>query len=276
VIPAPFEYELARSVDEAAELLASREDAKLLAGGHSLIPAMKLRFARPRLLIDIGEIGAMSYIREEGGVIAIGALTRHHDLANSDVLRERCGIVAYAAAQIGDPQVRHRGTIGGSMAHGDPAADLAGVLLALDAEFVARAGDGGERTCPAAEFFRSVFTTALGPQDVLTEIRVPASSGRWAYLRCATRAIDWATVGVATVAADDGVKVGLVSMGATPLRATAVETALANGADLAEAADTADQGTNPRSDLDGSADYRRHMARVLTRRALQQVLAAST
>ena len=272
MIPAQFEYEIAGSVEEAVELLGSREDAKLLAGGHSLIPAMKLRIARPSLLVDIGGLEDLSYVREDGDAIAIGALTRHHDVATSDLLRQKCPIVPNAAAEIGDPQVRHRGTIGGSVSHGDPASDMPGVLLTLDAEFVA-VGPGGARTIPASEFFTGVFETALGPQDVLTEIRVPSTSGGWAYLKFARRKQDWATVGVAAVASNGGAKVGLVSMGGTPLRAKAVEEALAGGADAAAAAEHADEGTEPSSDVAGSAEYRRHLARVLTRRALEQALA---
>lgn len=271
MIPAAFEYEIAGSVEEAIELLGSREDAKLLAGGHSLIPAMKLRIARPGTLVDIGRVEGLSYVREDGDAIAIGALTRHHDVAASDVLRSRCGIVAAAAGEIGDPQVRHRGTIGGSVSHGDPASDMPGVLLALDAEFVA-VGPGGQRRIPAAEFFTGVFETALGEQDVLTEIRVPALEGGWAYEKFARRAQDWATVAVAAVASNGGAKVGLVSMGGTPLRAKGVEQALAGGADSAAAAEHADEGTEPSSDVAGSADYRRHLVRVLTRRALEQAL----
>jgi carbon-monoxide dehydrogenase medium subunit len=272
VIPAQFEYEVAGSVAEAVEMLGSGEDAKLLAGGHSLIPAMKLRIARPSLLVDIGGLEDLSYVREDGDAIAIGALTRHHDVATSDLLRQKCPIVPNAAAEIGDPQVRHRGTIGGSVSHGDPASDMPGVLLTLDAEFVA-VGPGGARTIPASEFFTGVFETALGPQDVLTEIRVPSTSGGWAYLKFARRKQDWATVGVAAVASNGGAKVGLVSMGGTPLRAKAVEEALAGGSDAAAAAEHADEGTEPSSDVAGSAEYRRHLARVLTRRALEQVLA---
>ena len=272
MIPAQFEYEVAGSVAEAVEMLGSGEDAKLLAGGHSLIPAMKLRIARPSLLVDIGGLEDLSYVREDGDAIAIGALTRHHDVATSDLLRQKCPIVPNAAAEIGDPQVRHRGTIGGSVSHGDPASDMPGVLLTLDAEFVA-VGPGGARTIPASEFFTGVFETALGPQDVLTEIRVPSTSGGWAYLKFARRKQDWATVGVAAVASNGGAKVGLVSMGGTPLRAKAVEEALAGGSDAAAAAEHADEGTEPSSDVAGSAEYRRHLARVLTRRALQQALA---
>jgi carbon-monoxide dehydrogenase medium subunit len=273
VIPAHFEYEIAGSVEEAVELLGSREDAKLLAGGHSLIPAMKLRIARPGTLVDIGRIGELSYVREDGDAIAIGALTRHHDVATSDVLRQRCAIVASAAAEIGDPQVRHRGTIGGSVSHGDPASDMPGVLLTLDAEFVI-VGPGGRRTVPAAEFFTGVFETALGEQEVLTEIRVPELSGGWDYQKFARRKQDWATVAVAAVASNAGARVGLVSMGGTPLRAKAVEEALAGGADIAAAAEKADEGTEPSSDVAGSADYRRHLVRVLTRRALEHALSS--
>ncbi len=273
MIPAEFEYEIAGSVQEAVEMLGSLEDAKLLAGGHSLIPAMKLRIARPGALVDIGRIEGLSYVREDGDAIAVGALTRHHDVAASDLLRERCGIVASAAGEIGDPQVRHRGTIGGSVSHGDPASDMPGVLLTLDAEFVV-VGTGGERRVAAADFFTGVFETALGEQDVLTEIRVPTLSGGWAYQKFARRKQDWATVAVAAVASNGGAKVGLVSMGGTPLRARAVEQALADGADAAAAAEKADEGTEPSSDVAGSADYRRHLARVLTRRALEQALSS--
>ncbi len=273
MIPAKFEYEVAGSVAEAIELLGRHEDAKLLAGGHSLIPAMKLRIARPAALVDIGRIGDLSYVRDDGDTIAIGALTRHHDLAGDPVLHEHCAIVSQAASLVGDPQVRHRGTIGGSVAHGDPASDLPTVLLCLDAEFVV-AGPGGERRVPAADFFTGVFETALGPRDVLTEIRVPKLGGAGStYLKFNRRAQDWATVGVAAVASDGGAKVALTSMGATPLRARAVEEALAGGADPASAAEKADEGTSPSSDVAGSADYRRHLARVLTRRALEQALA---
>jgi carbon-monoxide dehydrogenase medium subunit len=272
MIPASFEYEVAGSVAEAIELLGQREDAKLLAGGHSLLPAMKLRIARPATLVDIGRIGDLSYVREDGDAIAIGALTRHHDLATSDLLNASCGILAHTAGLIGDPQVRHRGTIGGSVSHGDPASDLPTVLLTLDADLVVT-GPGGERTVPASDFFTGVFETALGPQDVLTEIRVPkAGEAGWAYVKFNRRAQDWATVAVAAVAANGGARVGLTSMGATPLRAKGVEEALGSGASPADAAERADEGTSPPSDTAGSSDYRRSLARVLARRALEQAL----
>ena len=270
MIPARFDYEVAESVEQAIDLLGSRDDAKLLAGGHSLIPLMRLRFARPATLVDIGRLSELSYVREGGGGLAIGALTRYHDLERDELLRAECGIVSYASGLVGDPQVRHRGTIGGSVAHGDPASDLPTVLLALDAELVVR-GPGGERTVAAADFFRSFFETALGPQDVLTEIRVPKVEGGWAYEKFALRAQDWATVGVAAVGSNGTVRVALTNMGTTPIRAQAVEEALASGADAGAAADRAGEGTNPPSDTNGSADYRRHLATVLVRRALKEV-----
>jgi carbon-monoxide dehydrogenase medium subunit len=273
VIPAPFDYEVAQDVADAVRLLGQADDAKLLAGGHSLLPLMRLRFARPSLLVDIGRLGELSYVKDAGSSVAIGALTRHHDLASSELLKNDCGIVAYAAAQVGDPQVRHRGTIGGSAAHGDPASDLPAVLLALDAELVAR-GPGGERTIPASDFFTGFLETALGAQDVLTEIRVPKLAGAGcSYVKFHRRAQDWATVGVAAVVSNGSAKVALTNMGPTPLRARAVEEAFASGADPAAAAAKAADGTSPPSDTNGSADYRRHLATVLTRRALEKALA---
>jgi aerobic carbon-monoxide dehydrogenase medium subunit len=273
VIPAAFDYDVAKDVDDAIRLLGEGDEAKLLAGGHSLLPLMKLRFARPTLLVDIGRLSDLSYVREAGDGIAIGALTRHHDLATNALLREQCAIVAEAAAGVGDPQVRHRGTIGGSAAHGDPASDLPTVLLALDAELVAK-GPGGERTLAAGDFFTGFLETALGQQEVLTEIRVPKLSGKSAYVKFNRRAQDWATVAVAAVPRNGGTAVALTNMGATPLRATGVEEALASGASAADAAARAAEGTSPPSDTNGSAEYRRHLAEVLTRRALEQAGAA--
>jgi carbon-monoxide dehydrogenase medium subunit len=273
VIPAPFDYEVAGSVDDAIRLLGEGEDAKLLAGGHSLLPLMKLRFARPTLLVDIGRLSDLAYVREAGDGIAIGALTRHHDLATSELLKEQCGILAYAAAQVGDPQVRHRGTIGGSAAHGDPASDLPTVLLALDAELVAR-GPDGERTIAAADFFRGFLETALGSREVLTEIRVPKLGGAGcSYVKFNRRAQDWATVAVAAIVSNGSARVALTNMGPTPLRARGVEEAFAAGGNPEAAAARAAEGTSPPSDTAGSADYRRHLATVLTRRALEKALA---
>jgi aerobic carbon-monoxide dehydrogenase medium subunit len=279
MIPARFDYERAGSVDEALELLG-RDDAKLLAGGHSLLPLMKLRLAQPALLVDIGRIEELSYVRDAGEQLTIGALTRHHDVANDPLVQEHCPIVSYAAGLIGDPQVRHRGTIGGSVAHGDPASDLPTVLLALDAELAVR-GPGGETAVPAADFFRGLFETALGPQDMLTEIRIPklGSWTGWSYLKFNRRAQDWATVGVAALVRRDNGKVeqasiALTNMGLTPLRATAVEDALAGSSadDAAVAAEKADEGASPPSDTNASSDYRRELSRVLTRRALEEAL----
>jgi carbon-monoxide dehydrogenase medium subunit len=280
MIPSAFDYEVAGSVDQAVELLGSSGEAKLLAGGHSLLPLMKLRFARPELLVDIGRLSELSYVREDGGSVAIGALTRHHDLANDPVLGSACPLVAYAAGLIGDPQVRHRGTIGGAVAHGDPASDLPAVLLALDAELVAR-GPGGERRIAAGEFFKDFLETDLEPQEMLTEISVPkiGSSG-WSYVKFNRRAQDWAMVGAAAVVHRDNgtiveAAIGLTNMGTTPLRASAVEQALAGagaGA-VADAAQKAGEGTHPPSDANASADYRRHLAGVIVRRAVEEALA---
>jgi len=268
MIPAAFQYERAGSVDHAVELLGG-EDAKLLAGGQSLIPVLRLRFARPSALVDIGRLDELRYVREDGDRIAIGALTRHAELVRDPVLAARCALIPQAAAHIGDPQVRHRGTIGGSVAHADPASDLGTILLTLDAELVAR-GPGGERTIPAAAFFTGPFETALAPQELLTEIRVPAvESGT--YLKLARRSADWATVGVAAARVDGRVQVGLTSMGPTPLRATGVEEALAGGASPADAAARAGEGTDPPADISASGEYRAHLAQVLVRRALEQL-----
>jgi carbon-monoxide dehydrogenase medium subunit len=268
MIPAPFEYERASSPEHALELLSSGRDAKLLAGGHSLLPLMKLRFARPELLVDIARLQELAGVRERDGGLAIGALTRHHDLASNELVAARCGVLAKTAAGVGDPQVRHRGTIGGSVAHGDPASDLGTVLLALDAQFVVR-GQSGERTVPAAEFFRGVFETAVAPDELLTEIRVRAAQGT--YLKFHRRHQDWATVGVAAATVDGETRVALTNMGATPLRASGVEEALRSGGDAAAAAERAEEGTDPPADAVASSDYRRHLARVLTRRALESL-----
>jgi aerobic carbon-monoxide dehydrogenase medium subunit len=268
VIPAAFEYARVGSVEEAIELLG-REDARALAGGHSLIPLLRMRFARPSLLVDIGRLEELRYVREEGDRMAIGALTRHCDLVRDPLIARGCGLVARAAQEVGDPQVRHRGTIGGSAAHADPASDLPTVLLTLDGELVAR-GPDGERTIPAADFFTGPFETALRPQELLTEIRVPKVDGG-VYLKHVRRAQDWATVGVAAARIDGSVHIGLAGMGPTPLRARAAEQALADGASLAEAAGRAAEGADPPSDVGGSAEYRAHLAKVLTRRALERL-----
>jgi carbon-monoxide dehydrogenase medium subunit len=280
VIPARFDYDVAESVDHAIELLgAGGGDAKLLAGGHSLIPALRLRIARPAKLVDIGRVSDLAYVNDGGTHVAIGALARHAAIASDGLLAEHCPIVSNAAGQIGDPQVRHRGTLGGTLAHGDPASDLPAVMLALGAELVAR-GSGGERVIPAAEFFTGVFETALGPDEVLVEARVPklAASTGWAFLKASRRAQDWATVGVAALVHRDngstaGASIGLVNMGGTPLRARAAEDALAGGASIADAAALVTEGIEPPSDHAGSSEYRAHLAQVMTRRALEQAIA---
>ena len=274
MIPAPFDYEVAESVGHALTLLGEREDAKLLAGGHSLLPVLRLRVARPSLLVDVGRLEELSYIRERGDTLAIGALTRHHDLATSPIVQEHNPLVSYAAGLIGDPQVRHRGTIGGSLAHGDPASDLPAVVLALDGE-VDVTGADGVRTVAARDFFRGVFETAAGPGEMVTEVRVPKLSGDhvWSYLKFRRRAQDWATVGVAALArrSNGGVAepaIALVNMGATPLRAAQAEAAWAAGA--ADPGGNADEGTEPQSDTNASAEFRRHLVRVLVRRAVEE------
>ena len=277
MIPAPFDYEAAESVDQAVELLGSRDDAKLLAGGHSLIPLLRLRFARPALLVDIGRVAELRYVRDAGEQLAIGALTRHNDLQHDPLVQEHTPILSHTAGLIGDPQVRHRGTIGGSIAHGDPASDLPTVVTALDADLVLR-GPDGERTVPAAEFFRGVFETALGPQDVLTEIRVPKlGPAGWSYVKFTRRAQDWATVGVAAVVRRangtiDDAAIALTNMGRTPVRARAAEGALKTPDDAANAAEVVAQESDPPSDTSGSAEYRRHLATVLARRALEEAI----
>ncbi len=267
MIPVAFAYERPDTLEGALALLAEHgEDAKVLAGGHSLLPVMKLRLAAPELVIDIGRLAELRYFRVEGDELAIGAGSRHHDVATSDVVTAEAPLLAAVARTVGDPQVRHRGTLGGSLAHADPASDLPAAVLALGGAVVLR-GPRGERRVPITDFFTGVFSTAAEPDELIVEVRVPragsASSG-WAYEKFTRRANDWAIVGVAVV---DG-RVGLVNMGSTPLRATATEAALAAGASIADAAALADQGTEPPTDLAGTPAYRRHLARVLTRRAL--------
>ena len=276
MIPSTFDYEVAESAEQAISLLGSREDAKVLAGGHSLIPLLKLRFARPSLLVDIGRIEGLSYVRDAGEWLAIGATTRYKAIREDPLVQEHCPIVSHTVGLIGDPQVRHRGTIGGSLAHGDPASDLPAVMVALGAEFVI-VGPDGERTVPVADFFRGVFDTAVGPGELLTEIRVPKlGETGWSYLKFTRRAQDWATVGVAAIVRrehDAGVaeaRIALTNMGATPLRATAAERALVAG-DEDPAAHVAD-GADPPADVSASAEFRSHLARVIGKRAIEEAL----
>lgn len=267
MIPPKFVYRRAGSAEEAVSLVAEYGDeAKFLAGGHSLLPLMKLRLAQPEVLVDLGRLRELSYIRAEGGHIAIGALTRYHDLQHSDVLAAELPLLAYASGQVGDPQVRHRGTIGGSIAHCDPASDVPAIVLALDGTLVV-SGPSGVREVPSGEFFRGPFETALEPDELLTEIRLPRPASKaWSFQKLTNRAIDWAIVGVAV----QGGSVGLVNMGPTPLRAAAVERALADGATAEHAAAQAAEGTEPASDINASAKYREHLVRVLVRRALEE------
>jgi aerobic carbon-monoxide dehydrogenase medium subunit len=266
MIPAPFDYEVAESTAHALALLAEHgEEAKLLAGGHSLLPMMKVRLAQPAVLIDIARVSELSGIRVEGDQVVIGATTRHAELAESPLLKAEAPILAYAAGQVGDPQIRHRGTIGGSLAHADPSADLPMTLLALGGS-VEITGPSGVRVVGADDFFIGPFESALAADELLTEVRVPRGGGvRWGYQKFVRRANDWAIVGVA---AFDG-RVALASMGGTPLRAHATEEALKSGASIEEAAALAADGASPGQDFHADADYRAHLARVLTKRALQ-------
>lgn len=266
MIPAPFEYIAAESAGHAIGLLAEHgDDAKVLAGGHSLLPMMKLRLATPELLVDIGGLDELAFIGTDGADLVVGATTRHADLAASGLARAQAPLLAYAASQVGDPQIRHRGTIGGSLSHADPAADLPMALVALGGSVMVQ-GPAGTRAVAADDFFQGYFETVLAPDELVTEVRVPCRPGvPWGYQKFVRRANDWAIVGVAAV---DG-RIALANMGQKPLRATAAEDALAAGASAAEAAELAADGTSPGEDLHADREYRRHLARVLTRRALE-------
>lgn len=270
MIPAPFDYVRAESVDHAISLIGEHGDeAKFIAGGHSLLPLMKLRLAQPSVLVDIGRLTDLSYIRDAGDHIAIGAMTRYMDVEKSAVLAEHVPLLANAASYVGDPQVRHRGTIGGSIAHSDAASDLPATTLALGATYVA-AGPNGTREIAAADFFQGFLTTALAPDEILTEIRVPKLGGAgWSFQKFNRRAQDWAIVGVAAWRQDGRSGVGLVNMGSTPILATSVSAALASGASIADAAELAAAEAEPQGDLNASPEYRVHLAKVLVRRALE-------
>ncbi|MFJ3305355.1 FAD binding domain-containing protein [Streptomyces sp. NPDC086549] len=277
MIPPAFEYARPTSVDEAVRTLADAgEDAKVLAGGQSLLPLLRLRLAFPELVVDVGRIPELRGVREDGDTLAIGAMTTHHDVIRDPLVRRHAGLLAAATATVADPAVRHRGTLGGSLAHADPAGDLPAVVLALDAELVA-AGPGGRRTIPAREFFLDYLQSALTPDELLVEVRVPKRDG-WSfhYEKFQRVAQAWAIVGVAAlVRRDDGgiaeARIGLTNMGATPLRAAAAEAALAGAGDpaaVARAAESAAEGTQPSQDVSASPEYRAHLARVLTKRAV--------
>ena len=265
MIPSPFDYVAAKSAAEAIELLSGYgEDAKLLAGGHSLLPMMKLRLAAPSALIDIGRLDELAGVSADGGELVIGAATTHADLAADALVQANAPLLAHAAAQVGDPQIRHRGTIGGSLAHADPAADLPMTLLALGGSVELR-GPEGTRRVSADDFFTGFFETSLEPGELLTAVRVPRLPGvPFGYQKFTRRANDWAIVGVAAI---DG-RIALANMGPVPLRARAAEQALARGASTQEAARLAADGTEPGEDMHADLAYRQHLARVLTRRAL--------
>jgi len=266
VIPAAFDYVRAGSVEEAVTLLREHgDDAKLIAGGQSLLPMMKLRLAFPAVLIDIGRLAQASYVRIDGDEVAIGALTRHCELVTSEVLRAQAPLIAEVASHVGDPQIRHRGTIGGSLSHADPAADLPAASLASAATMVLQ-GRHGRREVPADEFYLGYFETAMAADEMMVEIRLPRTGPRhWHYEKFTRRANDWAIVAVATVAG----RVALANMGSRPLRAIATETAISSGASIEDAAALAAEGTEPVQDMHADQEYRRQLARVLTRRSLQ-------
>jgi carbon-monoxide dehydrogenase medium subunit len=279
MIPASFSYVLPTTVDEAVAALGSGgEDAKILAGGQSLIPVLRLRLAYPETVVDLGKIAELRGVREDGDAIVIGAMTTHHEVLHDALITRYAPLIVQATETVADPQVRHRGTFGGSLSHADPAGDLPSVALALDAEMVI-AGPDGRRTVPARDFFLDYLTTAIQPGEILVEIRVPKLGEGWGtcYEKFNRVAQAWSIVAVAAaVRRENGsiaeARIGLTNMGATPLRATAAEQALAGQAASAEsvaaAAAHAADGTSPTSDVNGQADYRSHLAQVLTRRAL--------
>ncbi|HEU5008036.1 MAG TPA: xanthine dehydrogenase family protein subunit M [Jatrophihabitantaceae bacterium] len=285
MIPAAFDYVRPSSVAEAVSALgAAGEDGKVLAGGQSLIPVLRLRMAYPSVLVDVGRIPELQGVRDDGDAIVIGAMTTHHAVMHDELVRQHAPLIAQATATVADPQVRHRGTFGGALSHADPAGDLGAVALALGAEFVA-SGPGGERRIAAADFFVDYLTTALSPDEILTAIRVPKLGAGWSshYEKFNRVAQAWSIVGVAALVRRDGgtiaeARIGLTNMGPTPLRAFAVEQALAGAEASAEsiaaaAAHTA-EGTSAPSDLSGNADYREHLARVLTARAVRTAAGA--
>ncbi len=269
MIPAAFDYRRVGSVEEAIALVGEHgDDAKLLAGGHSLLPLMKLRLAQPSLLVDIGRISELSYIRDGGDHIAIGALTRHMDVETSSLLAEHVPLLACAAGFVGDSQVRHRGTIGGSLAHADPASDLPATTLALGATYVVQ-GPRGVREIAATDFYLGFLESALAADEVLVEIRVAKMNGAgWNFQKFNRRAQDWAIVGVAAWRDGTRAGVGLVNMGSTPILASQVAAAIANGASIDDAAMLAAADAEPQADLNASIEYRTHLAQVLVRRAL--------
>jgi len=285
MIPAQFDYLAPTSVEEALSALAEHGDeAKLIAGGQSLLPVLRMRLNAPEMVIDLGRIDSLRGIREDGDAIVIGAMTTHNEVRDSDLVKEHALLISKAAAEVADSQIRHRGTFGGALAHADPAGDLGAPALALGAEFVIQ-GSGGSRTVAADDFFQDFFETAIGEDEILTEVRVPKHTGWGAHYEKFVRVVhQWPIVAVgATVRVDGGTiaeaKIGLTNMGSTPLRARATEAALAGVGtsedDVRSAADQAAEGTDPPSDLNGDSDYRRHLATVLTRRAVAKAAQAN-
>jgi carbon-monoxide dehydrogenase medium subunit len=284
VIPAKFDYVAPTSVEEALSALAEAGDeVKIMAGGQSLLPVLRMRLNAPELVIDLGRIESLRGVRDDGDAIVIGALTTHSDVVTDELVRQHALLLSKAAAEVADNQIRHRGTFGGSCAHADPAGDMGPAALALDAEFVI-VGSGGTRTVGAQDFFVDLFETAIGEDEILTEVRIPKHTGWGAHYEKFVRVQhQWPIVAVAaTVKADGGTiseaRIGLTNMGSTPLRASATEAALAGASATDEAvraaAEHAADGTNPPSDLNGDSDYRKHLATVLTRRAVLKAAGA--
>ncbi|GAA4530584.1 FAD binding domain-containing protein [Amycolatopsis samaneae] len=278
MIPAPFDYVAPSTVDEAISALSEAgEDAKVLAGGQSLLPVLRMRLAAPSTVVDLGKIAELRGVREDGDTLVVGAMTTHYDVQRDPLIAEHAALVRAATDTVADPQIRHRGTFGGAIAHADPAGDLLAPVLALDCELVL-AGPGGRRTVPAGEFFQDLFTTALAPDELLVEVRVPKHTGWHAHYEKFNRVAQaWSMVAVAVTVRTDGggiaeARVALTNMGATPVRATAVEAALVGAPASADtvraAAEHAAEGTNPAVDGNADAEFRKHLARVLTGRAL--------
>ena len=279
MIPTQFDYVAPATLAEALAVLAEHgDDAKVIAGGQSLLPILRMRLNAPELLVDLGKIPDLQGVTDDGDALRIGAMTTYHDLLAEPLVAEHAGLLVRAVGEVADPQIRHRGTIGGALVHADPAGDVGGPVLTLDAEFVIAGADGAERTVPASEFFVGLFETAVQDDELLTAIRVPKHTG-WgsAYEKFVRVSHQWAIVGVAACVRAEGgtiaeAKVGLTNMGQTPLRAPAVEQALvgrsASDATLQEVCAQVGEGTDPPSDLNGAADYRKHVAGVLTRRAV--------
>ena len=283
--PAQFDYHTPGSIKEALDLLGKhKDDAKLLAGGHSLLPAMKFRLARPAHVVDLSKIPGLSGIKEDGGTLVIGAMTTHYAVESSAAVKSKCGVLAQTAALIGDPMVRNMGTIGGSLAHADPAADYPATAIAVGAELVAE-GPKGKRTIKVDDFFKGLMTTAVGADEILTEVRVPALAANQsaAYMKFPHPASRFAVVGVAAVLTIDGGKctkasVGVTGAGTHAVRAKGVEAALAgktlDAASIAAAADKAADGVDVQADLQGSVDYKRHLLKVFAKRAIEAAVAA--